>query len=410
MLCSLRSDRVFSLSRGKGSIKGAETCPTVIYLVLYACLEVEKSCATYFAPAAPQGAQLNSVNEACIHCFCPVCVSAAPCFDFGLAGVLGIAFGGFLIGVLLIGALWFIKIKTGKTTAQSWSINTGPIIMSRGIKLITFWFKQATQAGWTLAPLQQVSPVRLRFFRGFFLSPLYPLISFLLSFLQGVLAQERNANLFPPTLPPLRTAALTLASAAPRAHPPAAWHDYIWVTSSSRPPSSVKVSYVGFVSYWLMLEKHYCCPLCVLFKFSFKKHKPGLPWEPKMEVMWELVTKEWGEAPGLGGAHLWGRVKLLDRKLKRAVKKKGFQKQEKQTISPQEPPGNSPHSTRWIVLVWRQHNNSQAEDKPVKRMTLKNRWKAALCSHLCYKNAKCFSLARSNKWSTKPRALKRSTR
>ncbi|XP_035463680.1 endoglin isoform X1 [Scophthalmus maximus] len=36
-----------------------------------------------------------------------------PCFDFGLPGVLGIAFGGFLIGVLLIGALWFIKIKTG---------------------------------------------------------------------------------------------------------------------------------------------------------------------------------------------------------------------------------------------------------------------------------------------------------
>uniref|UniRef100_A0A1A7Z057 TGFBR3/Endoglin-like N-terminal domain-containing protein n=1 Tax=Iconisemion striatum TaxID=60296 RepID=A0A1A7Z057_9TELE len=35
------------------------------------------------------------------------------CFDCGLPGVLGIAFGGFLIGVLLIGALWFIKIKTG---------------------------------------------------------------------------------------------------------------------------------------------------------------------------------------------------------------------------------------------------------------------------------------------------------
>ncbi|KAM9338700.1 endoglin [Symphorus nematophorus] len=39
-----------------------------------------------------------------------------PCFDFGLPGVLGIAFGGFLIGVLLIGALWFIKIKTGHPT------------------------------------------------------------------------------------------------------------------------------------------------------------------------------------------------------------------------------------------------------------------------------------------------------
>ncbi|XP_077479003.1 endoglin [Stigmatopora argus] len=36
-----------------------------------------------------------------------------PCFDFGLPAILGIAFGGFLIGVLLIGALWFIKIKTG---------------------------------------------------------------------------------------------------------------------------------------------------------------------------------------------------------------------------------------------------------------------------------------------------------
>ncbi|XP_035523510.1 endoglin [Morone saxatilis] len=39
-----------------------------------------------------------------------------PCIDFGLPGVLGIAFGGFLIGVLLIGALWFIKIKTGYPT------------------------------------------------------------------------------------------------------------------------------------------------------------------------------------------------------------------------------------------------------------------------------------------------------
>ncbi|RVE65928.1 hypothetical protein OJAV_G00120930 [Oryzias javanicus] len=39
-----------------------------------------------------------------------------PCIDFGLSGVLGIAFGGFLIGVLLIGALWIIKIKTGYPT------------------------------------------------------------------------------------------------------------------------------------------------------------------------------------------------------------------------------------------------------------------------------------------------------
>ncbi|CAN9504323.1 unnamed protein product [Ophioblennius macclurei] len=47
--------------------------------------------------------------------------STTPCFDFGLPGVLGIAFGGFLIGVLLIGALWFIRIKTGYPTGLDMS-------------------------------------------------------------------------------------------------------------------------------------------------------------------------------------------------------------------------------------------------------------------------------------------------
>ncbi|KAK2911407.1 hypothetical protein Q8A67_003540 [Cirrhinus molitorella] len=40
-----------------------------------------------------------------------------PCVQFGLSAVLGIAFGGFLIGVLLTGALWFIKIRTGHPVA-----------------------------------------------------------------------------------------------------------------------------------------------------------------------------------------------------------------------------------------------------------------------------------------------------
>lgn len=47
------------------------------------------------------------------------------CFDFGLPGVLGIAFGGFLIGVLLIGALWFIKIKTGYPSVLDMSSTAG---------------------------------------------------------------------------------------------------------------------------------------------------------------------------------------------------------------------------------------------------------------------------------------------
>ncbi|KAM9306871.1 endoglin isoform 1-T2 [Pholidichthys leucotaenia] len=50
-----------------------------------------------------------------------------PCFDFGLPGVLGIAFGGFLIGVLLIGALWFIKIKTGYPTGLDMSSTAASI-------------------------------------------------------------------------------------------------------------------------------------------------------------------------------------------------------------------------------------------------------------------------------------------
>lgn len=56
-----------------------------------------------------------SLDEVCLHDFFPhMYISAPPCVDFGLPAVLCIAFGGFLIGVLLIGALWFIKIKTGK--------------------------------------------------------------------------------------------------------------------------------------------------------------------------------------------------------------------------------------------------------------------------------------------------------
>ncbi|KAG7314905.1 hypothetical protein KOW79_022208 [Hemibagrus wyckioides] len=40
-----------------------------------------------------------------------------PCFEFSLQSVLGIAFGGFLIGILLMAALWFIKIRTGYPVA-----------------------------------------------------------------------------------------------------------------------------------------------------------------------------------------------------------------------------------------------------------------------------------------------------
>lgn len=101
-----------------------------------------------------------------------------------------------------------------------------------------------------------------------------------------------------------------------------------------------------------------------------------------MDLMLELVIIELGE--GTGGSPLWPHGEVTHRKLKRAVEKNWLPETGKTNHIPQELPGNSLHSSRWIVLVWRQHNNSHAEDKPVNRMTLKNRWNAALCSQLCY--------------------------
>lgn len=254
MLWNIRSDRSVLLSGGKSCIR-AET------------------------PATHEDAKISFLNEACIHCFL-MCVfqllhalfSAWPVF-------LALHSEGFWLECYLSERCGLSKLKqvNVKMTVQSWSINTSHIVMVRRIKLIAFSFNQGTQVGWTLAPLQQVSQVRLSLFVSFvfcfvFFFSLHPLMKFSLLFLQGVLAQEWNDNLFPPTLPPLRTAALMLALEAPRAHPPAAWRDYIWVTSTtSRPPSSVKVSYVGFVllSYWLMLERLFF-PSCVLFKISLK--------------------------------------------------------------------------------------------------------------------------------------------
>ncbi|KAF6733262.1 Transforming growth factor beta receptor type 3 [Oryzias melastigma] len=57
-----------------------------------------------------------------------------PCIDFGLSGVLGIAFGGFLIGVLLIGALWIIKIKTGYPTGLDSTAASIPGCPCSGVK------------------------------------------------------------------------------------------------------------------------------------------------------------------------------------------------------------------------------------------------------------------------------------
>lgn len=95
-----------------------------------------------------------------------------------------------------------------------------------GFHMIPFCLIQATQLGWTLAQLQQIFPVRNVSYM-FIVSYLFNIILliFFLMFLQDVPAQEQNDNLFPTTPPLPRTAAPMLASEAPRAHRPAAWHD-----------------------------------------------------------------------------------------------------------------------------------------------------------------------------------------
>ncbi|KAI3362274.1 hypothetical protein L3Q82_012588, partial [Scortum barcoo] len=124
-----------------------------------------------------------------------------PCFDFGLPGVLGIAFGGFLIGVLLIGALWFIKIKTGYPTGLDISSTAANLPALNGVFLIFF---------------------------------------------QDVPAQEQNDSLSLPTPPPLRTAAPTQALEAPKARQPAAWHEIMVIFTSCRATIFLQSHLYGF--------------------------------------------------------------------------------------------------------------------------------------------------------------------
>lgn len=75
------------------------------------------------------------------------------------------------------------------------------------------------------------------------------LIGFSLIFLQDVPAQEQSDNLFLPTLPPPRTAAPTLALEAPRARRPAAWHEIMVISTSSRATISLQSHLYGFCAF-----------------------------------------------------------------------------------------------------------------------------------------------------------------
>ncbi|KAJ8379749.1 hypothetical protein SKAU_G00005270 [Synaphobranchus kaupii] len=60
--------------------------------------------------------QTVCVDEGSVHSNVEVLRSSSePCLDFDLSAVLGVAFGGFLIGILLTGALWFIQVRTGRS-------------------------------------------------------------------------------------------------------------------------------------------------------------------------------------------------------------------------------------------------------------------------------------------------------
>lgn len=158
-----------------------------------------------------------------------------PCFDFGLPGVLGIAFGGFLIGVLLVGALWFIKIKTGKV----WFFFQNKLskIFKVSINYHTIFFfsssSSSRESNWAGYQLCCSKSFRWE------CSPSLPSTCFVLTFasasfshhfsiifLQVAPSREPSDNPFPATPPLLRTAVPMAASEAPRARRPVAWRDW----------------------------------------------------------------------------------------------------------------------------------------------------------------------------------------
>lgn len=75
------------------------------------------------------------------------------------------------------------------------------------------------------------------------------LIGLFLPFVQDVPAQEQNDNQFLPTLPPLRTAVPMLALEAPKARRPAAWHEIMVTSTTSRTTISRQSHLYGFCAF-----------------------------------------------------------------------------------------------------------------------------------------------------------------
>lgn len=180
---------------------------------------------------------------------------------------------------------------------------------------------------------------------------------------QDVPVQEQKGNLYPATLPHLRTAALMQALEAPRVHQPAAWHETLSPQPLARHTPLSKSFKQGrcFWLSWVMLPKQFfhlgpylsshlnARPLSLthmkwMWSWSFLQWVGGSGWKDNRS----LINGFWHSPP-----QPVCKAKHLDRKLKRAREKKiinWLPATGKTNHIPQELTGNSPHSFNELCL------------------------------------------------------------
>lgn len=129
MLGNIRS--VVSVSGGKSSINEAEMCPNLIFCFCWRFQKNIKTHATYFAPVAQEDVGRSVLNEACLHCFCLVCVFQLPhALISAWLVFLVLHLEGFWLEYYLLERCGLSKLKQvngKKSTAQSCSINTSRV-------------------------------------------------------------------------------------------------------------------------------------------------------------------------------------------------------------------------------------------------------------------------------------------
>lgn len=135
-----------------------------------------KPCATTEVPETPEDAKISMytlfLSCVCVFQLLHALISAWPVF-------LALHSEAFWLECYLSERCGLSKLKQVNVwmTVETWAINTSHILMVRRTKRIDFSINQATQAAWILAPLQQLSQVRLPLFVSFVCVCFFPPVS-----------------------------------------------------------------------------------------------------------------------------------------------------------------------------------------------------------------------------------------